>query len=389
MSNEALENLLHEDRTFPPDPAFAASANATPALAEQAAADRIAFWEDQARRLDWAEPWHTALDWSNAPFAQWFVGGRLNVAENCVDRHVAAGLGDRVAIHFEGEPGDTRTLTYAELRRRGGPGGQRAGRARGVRRRPGGDLPADDPRGRRSPCSRAPGSVPCTPWSSAGSPPRRCARASTTPQAVLVITSDGGYRRGAASPLKPAVDEAVEQTPSVRNVLVVRRTGGDVEWVEGRDHWWHDLVERQSATHEAQAFDAEHPLFILYTSGTTGKPKGILHTTGGYLTQAAYTHHNVFDLKADTDVYWCTADVGWVTGHSLHRLRAAGQRGDPGHLRGHPGHPAPGPLVGDRRQVRRHDPLHRAHRDPHVHEVGRGDPGRPRPVEPAPAGLGR
>ena len=135
-------------------------------------------------------------------------------------------------------------------------------------------------------------------------------------QAVLVITSDGGYRRGAASPLKPAVDEAVEQTPSIRNVLVVRRTGGDVEWVEGRDHWWHDIVERQSATHEAQAFDAEHPLFILYTSGTTGKPKGILHTTGGYLTQAAYTHHNVFDLKADTDVYWCTADVGWVTGHS-------------------------------------------------------------------------
>ena len=315
MSNEALENLLHEDRTFPPDPAFVASANATPALAEQAAADRIAFWEDQARRLDWAEPWHTALDWSNAPFAQWFVGGRLNVAENCVDRHVAAGLGDRVAIHFEGEPGDTRTLTYAEL-------ADEVARAANALTELGvsdGDRVAiylpmiPEAVISMLACARI-GAVHSVVFGGFSAEALR-SRIDDA-QAVLVITSDGGYRRGAASPLKPAVDEAVEQTPSIRNVLVVRRTGGDVEWVEGRDHWWHDLVERQATTHEAQPFDAEHPLFILYTSGTTGKPKGILHTTGGYLTQAAYTHHNVFDLKADTDVYWCTADVGWVTGHS-------------------------------------------------------------------------
>ena len=232
-----------------------------------------------------------------------------------MDRHVAAGLGDRVAIHFEGEPGDTRTLTYAEL-------ADEVARAANALAELGvsdGDRVAiylpmiPEAVISMLACARI-GAVHSVVFGGFSAEALR-SRIDDA-QAVVVITSDGGYRRGAASPLKPAVDEAVEQTPSVRNVLVVRRTGGDVEWVEGRDHWWHELVERQPATHEAQAFDAEHPLFILYTSGTTGKPKGILHTTGGYLTQAAYTHHNVFDLKADTDVYWCTADVGWVTGHS-------------------------------------------------------------------------
>jgi len=315
VSNEALENLLHEDRSFPPPAAFAVAANATPELAADAAADRIAFWEEQARRLAWADPWHTALDWSGAPFSKWFVGGRLNVAVNCVDRHVEAGLGDRVALHFEGEPGDTRSVTYAELSQEV----QRAANALTALGVTAGDRVAiylpmiPEAIVAMLACARvgAPHSVVFGGFSAEALRSRI-----DDAQATLVITADGGYRRGAASPLKPAVDEAVAQCPSVRNVLVVRRTGGEVAWTEGRDHWWDDLVGAQPAVHAAQAFDSEHPLFILYTSGTTGKPKGILHTSGGYLTQAAFTHWNVFDLKPQTDVYWCTADIGWVTGHS-------------------------------------------------------------------------
>ncbi|MCU0282829.1 MAG: acetate--CoA ligase [Candidatus Nanopelagicales bacterium] len=315
MSHEALENLLHEDRHFPPDPAFTAQANATGAVFEQAGPDRLAFWEAQARRLDWDTPWDTALDWSTPPFARWFDGGRLNVAVNCVDRHVAAGHGERVALHFEGEPGDTRTVTYAELSREV----QQAANALaqlGVRA---GDRVAiylpmiPEAVVAMLACARV-GAVHSVVFGGFSAEALR-SRIDDA-QAVLVITADGGYRRGAASPLKPAVDEAVAQCPSVRDVLVVRRTGGEVAWSAGRDHWWHELVASQPEVHVAQAFDAEHPLFILYTSGTTGKPKGILHTSGGYLTQCAWTHHAVFDLKPETDVYWCTADIGWVTGHS-------------------------------------------------------------------------
>jgi acetyl-CoA synthetase len=315
MSHEALENLLHEDRHFPPDPAFAAQANATPALLEHAAADRVAFWEAQAARLHWDTPWDTPLDWSTPPFAKWFVGGRLNVAVNCVDRHVDAGLGERVALHFEGEPGDTRSVTYAELSQEV----QRAANALAELGVGPGDRVAiylpmiPEAVIAMLACARV-GAVHSVVFGGFSAEALR-SRIDDA-QATLVITSDGGYRRGSAAPLKPAVDEAVAQCPSVRHVLVVRRTGGAVDWVEGRDHWWHDLVERQPDTHGAEAFDAEHPLFILYTSGTTGKPKGILHTTGGYLTQTSFTHHHVFDLKPETDVYWCTADIGWVTGHS-------------------------------------------------------------------------
>jgi acetyl-CoA synthetase len=314
-SHEAIENLSHEDRVFPPMPEFAAGANAQPSMYDDAAADRLAFWAEQANQLDWAEPFEQVLDWSQAPFARWFVGGKLNVAYNCVDRHVEAGHGDQVAIQFEGEPGDRRDVTYAELMVEV----SKAAHALAELGVTAGDRVAiylpmiPEAIIAMLACARI-GAAHSVVF--AGFSAEALRSRIDDAQAKLVITADGQNRRGGAMPLKPAVDEAVAETPSVMHVLVVKRTGGDVDWNADRDVWWHDIVDRQPEVHTPEAFDSEHPLFILYTSGTTGKPKGILHTSGGYLTQTAYTHRNVFDLKPDTDVYWCTADIGWVTGHS-------------------------------------------------------------------------
>lgn len=313
-----LENLLAEDRRFAPDPAFAAQANAHAELYSWANANRLDFWADQARALvTWSTPFTQTLDWSDAPVARWFADGRLNAAYNAVDRHVEAGHGDRVALHFEGEPGDTRTLTYADLQREVSKAAN-ALTTLGVRT---GDRVAiylpliPEAVIAMLACARigAPHSVVFGGFSAQALHTRIL-----DADARVVITADGGYRRGAPSALKSTVDEALAAGSGeiVRNVLVVRRTGQDVDWTEGRDQWWHEVVDSADDQHTPVDVEAEHPLFILYTSGTTGKPKGIFHTTGGYLTQAAWTHLNVFDLKPDTDVYWCTADVGWITGHT-------------------------------------------------------------------------
>jgi acetyl-CoA synthetase len=310
------QNHAEGPSTYPPADDFAAQANATAELSSEAEKDRLAFWAKQANRLSWDTPFDEVLDWSEAPVAKWFVGGKLNVAYNCVDRHVDAGNGDRVAIRWEGEPkGDSREITYSELL-------AEVSKAANALTDLG--LVAGDRVAIYMPmlpeaivamlaCARL-GVLHSVVF--AGFSSSALAARIEDAEAKLVITSDGQYRRGKAASLKEPVDEAVDGQQSVEHVLVVRRTGIDTPWTEGRDLWWHDVVDKASPEHTPEAFDSEHPLFLLYTSGTTGKPKGIMHTSGGYLTQASYTHYNVFDVKPETDVYWCTADIGWVTGHT-------------------------------------------------------------------------
>jgi acetyl-CoA synthetase len=310
-----LAALLHESRHFDPPQEFAKQANARSGIYEEAAADPLGWWAAQARSLDWAQPWDTVCEWK-LPFAKWFIGGRLNASVNCVDRHVNAGRGEKVAFHWVGDPeGDTRTVTYSELQREVCKTAN-ALTELGVRA---GDRVAiympmiPETVVAMLACARigAPHSVVFGGFSADA-----LAGRVRDGDARVVITADGGYRRGEPAGLKDNVDDAVSRCPGVRTVLVVRRTGQPVEWAPGRDVWWHDVVDRQSDRHDPEAFDSEHPLYIMYTSGTTAQPKGILHTTGGYLVHCATTHRLIFDIKPDTDIFWTAADIGWFTGHS-------------------------------------------------------------------------
>jgi acetyl-CoA synthetase len=313
--SETLANLLKEERSFPPPPEFVAQANARPGVHEAATADRLGFWKQQAlERITWFVEPTQILDESNAPFYRWFADGELNLAYNCIDRHLAGHAG-QVAYHWVGEPGDTRTITYQDLHDEVG----RVANALldlGIRK---GDRVAVYL-----------GMIPELPITMLA-----CARIGAVHSVVfggfssdaladrihdaaakVVVTQDGAWRRGEVVPLKANTDVSVARCPSVEHVIVVRRIGNETPMEEGRDLWWHDFVEGHPTECEPARLGAEDPLYILYTSGTTGKPKGIVHTQGGYLTQVMATHSYVFDLKPDTDVYWCGADIGWVTGHS-------------------------------------------------------------------------
>jgi acetyl-CoA synthetase len=314
--SETIASLLQEGRTFPPSDEFVAQAQVRDRSAVAAAeADPEGFWAARAEELvTWFAPWHTVCEWE-LPFAKWFVGGRLNVAYNCLDRHVAAGSGDVVAYHWEGEPGDVRTITYAQLLddvSRLANALKELGVRRGDRVNVYLGMVPELPMALLA-CARI-GAVHSVVFGGFSSEALR--DRINDAEARVLITGDGAWRRGQVVPLKETADVALAECPSVEKVLVLRRTEHDVAMTEGRDVWWHELVPAQPADCPPEPMDSEDLLYLLYTSGTTAKPKGIMHTTGGYLTQVAYTHRTVFDLAPETDVYWCAADVGWVTGHS-------------------------------------------------------------------------
>ncbi|HEX9889830.1 MAG TPA: acetate--CoA ligase [Nitriliruptorales bacterium] len=335
---DAIEDLLTEDRTFAPPEGFKREALVTGAgVYDRASEDREGFWAEQALELDWYEEWDRVLEWE-PPYAKWFVGGKLNVSHNCLDRHVEAGHGDQVAYHWVGEPGDTRTLTYAQLL---DEVGRFANALKGLGVHKGDrvclylgmvpELPIA-----MLACARigAPHSVVFGGFSADSLRDRI-----NDAQAKVLITSDGSYRNGSVIDLKANADEALEQTDTIERCIVVRRTENDVTLADGRDIWWHELVDGVDQKCAPEAMDSEDLLYLLYTSGTTGKPKGIMHTTGGYLTQVAYTHRYVFDLHPDADVYWCAADIGWVTGHSYIVYGPLANRATSVMYEGAPGHP--------------------------------------------------
>jgi acetyl-CoA synthetase len=315
MSEPAISNLYREERTFPPPPEFRANALVSDeSVYEEAEKDPEAWWASHAERLRWTKRWDTVCEWK-APFAKWFVGGQLNVSDNCLDRHIEAGHGDVVAYYWEGEPGDTRTITYAQLR---DDVARFANALKSLGVRKGDPVTIYLPMIPELPvamlaCARigAPHSVVFAGFSSQSVVDRV-----RDADSRFLITADGAYRKGNVVALKESADKAMQAAGIIEACIVVRRTGVDVPMTSGRDYWFHELLEQQSTDCPPEPMDAEDILYLLYSSGTTGKPKGIVHTTGGYLTQVTATHRLVFDLKPDSDVYWCAADVGWVTGHS-------------------------------------------------------------------------
>ncbi|MGB8907266.1 MAG: acetate--CoA ligase [Candidatus Cybelea sp.] len=314
MTSPAIEALLEESRRFPPDPEFAAQANAKPDMYEEAERDYAAFWASWARKLEWIKPFTVALEWSE-PYARWFGDGQLNVSVNCLDRHVRAGRGQKIAYYYEGEPGDRRTITYRELLddvNRFANGLRKLGIRRGDRVAIYMPMIPELPVAMLA-CARI-GAVHSVIFG--GFSPESIVDRVNDAKCVALITADFGWRRGNKIPLKRNCDVAMEQTPSIAHCIVARRIGDDVFMHEGRDLFWDEVIAGESTECEPEAMNAEDLLFLLYTSGTTAKPKGIKHTTAGYLTQALMTHKLCFDLKEDDDIFWCTADIGWVTGHS-------------------------------------------------------------------------
>ena len=317
-SHAAIDSVLREDRVFPPPAAFATQAHVGSradydALYRRSVTDTEGFWAEMAGRLHWMRPWDRVLDWQ-LPFAKWFTGGRINLADNCLDRHLNGPRRNKAAIVWEGEPGERRVLTYHALHREVC---RFANVLKGLGVRPGDRVGIYLPMIPEAAiamlaCARI-GAVHSVVFGGFSAEALRDRM--NDAEASVVVTADGGYRRGAVVPLKANVDDAAAQMPTVRHVVVVRRTGDAVPMAAGRDRWWHELMEGASADCPAEPLDAEHPLFILYTSGTTGKPKGVVHTTAGYLVHTTSSVQWVFDLKED-DTFWCTADVGWVTGHS-------------------------------------------------------------------------